>query len=130
MPMKFPFHDANKFVFIVRARTFGFTSDLSWLKRNYLSLGATLQNTVVIDNSDVINEYGLRYTDELVRHKVLDTVGDLFLLGKSIIGSFSGYKSGHSLNNQLLNKVLNDESAWELVNYSKNEFKIIRDSTF
>src|SRR5690606_38043689 len=98
---------------VARARTFGFLSEIEMLQANNLALGGSLKNAVVLDDYRVINEDGLRYEDEFVKHKILDAVGDLYLLGKSLIGAFSGYKSGHALNNLLLKTLLADESAWE-----------------
>jgi UDP-3-O-[3-hydroxymyristoyl] N-acetylglucosamine deacetylase len=103
---------------VARARTFGFMSDYEWLRENNLALGGSFNNAVVLDDYRVLNEDGLRYDDEFVKHKILDAVGDLYLLGKSLIGAFSGYKSGHALNNELLRKLLKDKSAWELVSFS------------
>jgi len=100
---------------ISRARTFGFMRDIEQLRENNLALGGTLDNAVVLDNYRVLNEEGLRYEDEFVRHKVLDAIGDLYLLGRSLIGAFSGCKSGHELNNQLLKALIAKEDAWELV---------------
>ena len=100
---------------ISRARTFGFTRDIEALRKKDLALGGSLDNAVVIDDYRVLNEDGLRYKNEFVRHKILDAIGDLYLLGFSLIGSFTGYKSGHALNNQLLRALLENESAWEEV---------------
>ena len=100
---------------ISRARTFGFTRDIEALRKRDLALGGSLDNAIVIDEYRVLNEDGLRYRDEFVRHKILDAIGDLYLLGHSLIGSFSGYKSGHALNNRLLREMLLDESTWEEV---------------
>ena len=100
---------------VSRARTFGFMSDIEQLRENNLALGGTLDNAVVLDNYRVLNEEGLRYEDEFVKHKVLDAIGDLYLLGHSLVGAFSGCKSGHKLNNQLLRALLADQEAWELV---------------
>lgn len=102
---------------VSRARTFGFMRDYESLKDSNLALGGSLDNAVVMDDFRVLNEDGLRYEDEFVKHKVLDAIGDLYLLGYSLIGSFSGYKSGHALNNALLRVLLKDESAWELVTF-------------
>ncbi len=102
---------------ISRARTFGFMSQIEALRANNLALGGSLDNAVVLDNYRVLNEDGLRYMDEFVKHKVLDSIGDLYLLGHSLIGAFSGYKSGHALNNQLLRTMMADETAWELVTF-------------
>ncbi len=100
---------------VSRARTFGFKSDYEKLLALNLALGGSLDNAVVIDDYRIINEDGLRYEDEFVKHKVLDAIGDLYLLGCGLIGAFTGYKSGHALNNQLLKALLADETAWERV---------------
>lgn len=102
---------------VSRARTFGFMRDIEMLRSNKLALGGSLDNAIVVDDYRVLNEEGLRYEDEFVKHKVLDAVGDLYLLGHSLIGAFSGYKSGHQLNNRLLRALLADESAWEIVTF-------------
>jgi UDP-3-O-[3-hydroxymyristoyl] N-acetylglucosamine deacetylase len=102
---------------ISRARTFGFLRDIEMLRANNLTLGGTMDNAVVMDDYRVLNEDGLRYEDEFVRHKILDAIGDLYLLGHSLIGEFTGYKSGHGLNNQLLHALRADESAWETVTF-------------
>lgn len=102
---------------VSRARTFGFLSQYEQLREMNLALGGSLDNAVVLDNYRVLNEDGLRYDDEFVRHKVLDAIGDLYLLGTGLIGAFEGYKSGHGLNNTLLRALLADESAWEYVTY-------------
>ena len=91
---------------VARARTFGFMRDLETLREHNLALGGNLDNAIVLDDSEVLNEDGLRYEDEFVKHKILDAIGDLYLLGHSIIGEFSGFKSGHGLNNQLLRALL------------------------
>jgi len=110
---------------VSRARTFGFMSDYEWLKSNNLALGGSLDNAVVLDEFRVINEDGLRYEDEFVKHKILDAVGDLYLLGGSIIGEFSGFKSGHALNNTLLKAILADASAWEVVTFEEEQSPIM-----
>lgn len=102
---------------ISRARTFGFMSQIETLRANNLALGGSLDNAVVMDDYRVLNEDGLRYIDEFVKHKILDSIGDLYLLGHSLIGAFSGYKSGHALNNQLLRALLVQEDAWEEVTF-------------
>ena len=102
---------------VSRARTFGFMRDIELLREKRLALGGSLDNAVVVDDYRVLNEDGLRYDDEFVKHKVLDAIGDLYLLGRSLIGAFSGYKSGHALNNHLLRALMADESAWELVTF-------------
>ena len=102
---------------VSRARTFGFMRDIELLREKHLALGGSLDNAVVVDDYRVLNEDGLRYDDEFVKHKVLDAIGDLYLLGRSLIGAFSGYKSGHALNNRLLRALMADQSAWELVTF-------------
>jgi UDP-3-O-[3-hydroxymyristoyl] N-acetylglucosamine deacetylase len=106
---------------VSRARTFGFMKDIEKLRENNLALGGSLDNAIVVDDYRVINEDGLRYEDEFVRHKVLDAIGDLYLLGHSLIGSFSGHKSGHEVNNKLLRKLLADEDSWELVSFEEEK---------
>jgi UDP-3-O-[3-hydroxymyristoyl] N-acetylglucosamine deacetylase len=106
---------------VSRARTFGFMKDIETLRQNNLALGGSLDNAVVVDDYRIVNEDGLRYDDEFVKHKMLDAIGDLYLLGHSLIGAFSGYKSGHSLNNQLLRALLADESAWEAVTFDEGD---------
>ena len=102
---------------VSRARTFGFVGDLERLRQNNLARGGNLDNAIIYDEYRVLNDDGLRYEDEFVKHKVLDAIGDLYLLGHSLIGSFDGYKSGHALNNKLLRALLCDQSAWEMVTY-------------
>jgi len=102
---------------VSRARTFGFMHEIEQLRERQLALGGSLDNAVVLDNYRVLNEDGLRYRDEFVKHKILDAIGDLYLLGHSLIGAFSGYKSGHALNNKLLRALTADESAWEEVTF-------------
>jgi UDP-3-O-[3-hydroxymyristoyl] N-acetylglucosamine deacetylase len=102
---------------ISRARTFGFMRDLEYMRSKNLALGGTMDNAIVLDDYRVLNEDGLRYEDEFVKHKILDAIGDLYLLGKSLIGEFSGYKSGHALNNQLLRKLIHSPNAWEPVTF-------------
>ncbi|HHI94685.1 MAG TPA: UDP-3-O-acyl-N-acetylglucosamine deacetylase [Gammaproteobacteria bacterium] len=102
---------------VSRARTFGFMRDIEQLRENNLVLGGSLDNAIVMDDYRVLNEDGLRYRDEFVKHKVLDAIGDLYLLGCSLIGEFSGYKSGHELNNRLLRTLLANEDAWEAATF-------------
>lgn len=102
---------------VSRARTFGFLADYEKLKAMNLAKGGSLDNAVVIDDYRILNDGGLRYDDEFVKHKVLDAVGDLYLLGHSIIGSFVGHKSGHAINNLLLQELLVDKTAWEYVTF-------------
>ena len=105
---------------VSRARTFGFLRDIEALRQQNLALGGSMDNAVVVDDYRVLNEEGLRYEDEFVRHKILDAIGDLYLLGHSLIGAFRGYKSGHGLNNQLLRALIADRSAWEEVTYEED----------
>ncbi len=98
---------------VSRARTFGFLRDIELLRQNNLALGGSLDNAVVVDEFRVLNEEGLRYEDEFVKHKILDAIGDLYLLGHTLIGAFKGHKSGHALNNQLLRALVADAAAWE-----------------
>lgn len=100
---------------VSRARTFGFMQEIEYLRENKLALGGSLDNAIVMDDYRILNEDGLRYEDEFVRHKILDAVGDLYLLGNNLIGAFYGYKSGHELNNKLLRTLLADKQAWELI---------------
>jgi len=102
---------------VSRARTFGFMKDIEALRSRNLALGGSLENAIVVDDYRILNEDGLRYVDEFVKHKILDAIGDLYLLGHSLIGSFEGYKSGHALNNRLLRELLKNEDAWELVTF-------------
>ena len=102
---------------VSRARTFGHVGDLERLRENNLARGGNFDNAVIYDDYRVLNHYGLRYGDELVKHKVLDAIGDLYLLGYSLIGSFAGFKSGHSLNNRLLRALMADREAYSIVTY-------------
>ncbi|KAF3983710.1 MAG: UDP-3-O-acyl-N-acetylglucosamine deacetylase [Methylococcales symbiont of Hymedesmia sp. n. MRB-2018] len=100
---------------VSRARTFGFMKDIEFLRENNLALGGSLDNAIVVDDDKVLNEDGLRYADEFVKHKILDAIGDLYLLGHSLIGEFKGFKSGHALNNKLLRTLQQNPDAWEIV---------------
>jgi len=104
---------------VARARTFGFMRDIEFLRGRNLALGGSLDNAVVLDDFRILNEHGLRYEDEFVKHKVLDAIGDLYLLGRNPIGRFIGHKSGHELNNLLVRELLADEKAWEEVTYEE-----------
>ena len=106
---------------VSRARTFGFAKDIELLRRNNLALGGSVNNAIVIDDYKVINEEGVRFQDEFVKHKILDAIGDLYLLGHGLIGSFSAYKSGHHLNNLLLRELVNNQDAWEEVTIENND---------
>ncbi len=102
---------------VSRARTFGFMRDLESLRSRNLALGGNMDNAIVLDDTGILNEDGLRYEDEFVKHKILDAIGDLYLLGHSLIGEFSGFKSGHALNNKLLRSLIGTPSAWEEVTF-------------
>lgn len=106
---------------VSRARTFGFMREIELLRQNQLALGGSMDNAIVVDDYRVLNEDGLRYEDEFVKHKMLDAIGDLYLLGHSLIGAFSGYKSGHGLNNKLLLALLEKEECWETVTFEDEE---------
>jgi len=106
---------------ISRARTFGFMHEVEYLRSNGLARGGSLDNAIVLDEYRVLNGDGLRYEDEFAKHKVLDAIGDLYVLGHPLIGAFSAYKSGHALNNQLLRTLLADADAWEFTTYDKVE---------
>lgn len=105
---------------VARARTFGFMRDIEFLRENNLALGGSLDNAIVVDDDKVLNEDGLRYADEFVKHKILDAIGDLYLLGHSLIGEYQGFKSGHALNNKLLLTLLNQKDAWEMVTFEND----------
>ena len=102
---------------IARARTFGFTKDVEMMRANGLALGGGLDNAIVMDDYKVLNADGLRYNDEFVKHKILDAMGDLYLLGKPLIAAYSAFRSGHALNNKLLRELLAHEDAYELVTF-------------
>lgn len=105
---------------VSRARTFGFMRDLEVLRERKLALGGSLDNAIVVDDYRILNEDGLRYEDEFVKHKILDAIGDLYLLGSSLIGAFNGHKSGHALNNQLLSALMENQNAWEMVTFEQD----------
>jgi UDP-3-O-[3-hydroxymyristoyl] N-acetylglucosamine deacetylase len=110
---------------VSRARTFGFLRDIEMLRSRQLALGGSMDNAIVVDDYRVLNEDGLRYEDEFVKHKILDAIGDLYLLGHSLIGAFSGFKSGHALNNRLLKALMAQPDAWEEVTFDDaSEFPI------
>ena len=106
---------------VSRARTFGFMRDIEMLRAKQLTLGGSLDNAIVLDDFRVLNEDGLRYEDEFVRHKILDAIGDLYLMGYGLIGEFSGYKTGHGLNNLLVRALLEDKSSWEEVSFGEEQ---------
>lgn len=113
------FTPANYVKEVSRARTFGFMNDFEALRAKNLALGASMDNAVALDQYRVVNPDGLRYDDEFVRHKILDAVGDLYLIGAPLLGAYTGYKSGHALNNQLACAVLQDTTAWEWVTFAE-----------
>ena len=106
---------------VCRARTFGSWNEKELLQSKNLALGASVSNAIVFGKEKILNEEGLRFNDEIVKHKMLDAIGDLYLLGGNLIGQFSGYKSGHALNNQLLRKIISDSDAYEVVEFENSE---------
>lgn len=106
---------------VSRARTFGFMKDIEFLREKNLALGGSLDNAIVVDEEKIINEDGLRYADEFVKHKILDAIGDLYLLGHTLIGEYRGFKSGHGLNNKLLRKLVKEPDAWEMVTFEEED---------
>ena len=106
---------------VCRARTFGSMSEKELLQSRNLALGASVSNAIVFGEDEIINDEGLRFNDEIVKHKMLDAIGDLYLLGGNLIGEFSGYKSGHELNNKLLRKIIEDDDAYETVKFENSE---------
>ncbi len=109
------FSTANYIKEVSRARTFGFMRDLEYMRERNLGLGGSMDNAIVLDEFRVLNDDGLRYADEFVRHKILDAIGDLYLAGHPIVGTYVGYKSGHALNNKLVRALLAERSAWDEV---------------
>ncbi|MEN4904495.1 UDP-3-O-acyl-N-acetylglucosamine deacetylase [Luteimonas sp. TWI1416] len=106
---------------VSRARTFGFMRDLEYMRERNLGLGGSMDNAIVLDEFRVLNDDGLRYANEFVRHKILDAVGDLYLAGHPILGLFKGYKSGHALNNKLVRALLETRSAWDIVSFAEDD---------
>ncbi|MDR2690003.1 MAG: UDP-3-O-acyl-N-acetylglucosamine deacetylase [Azoarcus sp.] len=105
---------------VARARTFGFMQDVEFMQANGLALGGSLENAIVMDEYRVLNAEGLRYSDEFVKHKVLDAIGDLYLCGHPLMASYTAHKAGHALNNQVLRILLEDASAWEIVSFEES----------
>lgn len=105
---------------VSRARTFGFMHEFEYLRSKGLARGGSLENAIVVDEFDILNEEGLRYDDEFVKHKILDAIGDLYLLGNSLIGEFDAHKSGHGLNNASLRALIAETDAWEVVTFVDN----------
>ncbi len=122
---KFDFSATSYIKQVSRARTFGFLSDYEKLRKVGLVNGGSLDNAIVVDDYRILNEDGLRFEDEFVKHKVLDAVGDLYLLGSGLIGAFEGYKSGHGLNNKLVRALMQQEDAWEYTYFDDEEFSAI-----
>jgi UDP-3-O-[3-hydroxymyristoyl] N-acetylglucosamine deacetylase len=106
---------------VSRARTFGFMHEIEYLRAQGLARGGSVDNAIVVDEFRILNQDGLRYEDEFVKHKVLDAIGDLYLLGHSLIGEFRAHKSGHALNNAVLRALLAQEDAWEMVTFEDAE---------
>ncbi|MBH02807.1 MAG: UDP-3-O-[3-hydroxymyristoyl] N-acetylglucosamine deacetylase [Xanthomonadales bacterium] len=106
---------------VSRARTFGFMRDIEYMRQNDLARGGSMDNAVVLDDYRVLNADGLRYDNEFVRHKILDAIGDLYLTGRGLIGSYSGFKSGHALNNKLVRALLDNPKAWEEITFDAPE---------
>jgi UDP-3-O-[3-hydroxymyristoyl] N-acetylglucosamine deacetylase len=102
---------------VSRARTFGFMHEFEYLRAKGLARGGSLDNAIVVDDSQIVNEDGLRFEDEFVKHKILDAIGDLYLMGNSIIGEFDAHKSGHGLNNASLLALIAEKDAWEMVTF-------------
>jgi UDP-3-O-[3-hydroxymyristoyl] N-acetylglucosamine deacetylase len=115
---------------VCRARTFGFLSDYEKLRECDLAKGGSLDNAIVVDNYRVLNEDGLRFESEFVTHKVLDAIGDLYLLGSSLIGAFEGYKSGHELNNRLLRELMVRQDAWEYTYFDAEKYLPVMQSEY
>ena len=108
---------------ISRARTFGFMQEVEYLRSNGLARGGSLDNAIVLDEYKILNDEGLRYSDEFVRHKILDAIGDLYMIGMPIIGKFTAYKSGHELNNKLLRLMLDQKTKWTIENLDLENVK-------
>ncbi len=119
--VKIDFADNTYVSEISRARTFGFMHEVEYLRANGLARGGSLDNAIVLDEFRVLNTDGLRYDDEFAKHKVLDAIGDLYMLGHPVLGAYTAYKSGHGLNNQLIRSLMEDQSAWEYVTFDKLE---------
>ena len=102
---------------VSRARTFGLMKDMEMLNEENLALGASMKNAIAIGDDEILNEEGIRFEDEMVKHKILDVIGDLYLLGHNLVGSFEGYKSGHTVNNALLRELISRPETWEILSY-------------
>lgn len=117
----FDFSSASYVKAVSRARTFGFLADYERIRAMNLAKGASLDNAIVIDDYRILNEDGLRYTDEFVKHKILDAIGDLYLMGGLLLGEFQGYKTGHAMNDKLLKAVMADGEAWEYITFEDTQ---------
>jgi UDP-3-O-[3-hydroxymyristoyl] N-acetylglucosamine deacetylase len=117
----FDFADASYSKEVARARTFGFMQEVEYLRENGLALGGGLENAVVLDEFRVLNSDGLRYADEFVKHKILDAIGDLYLLGHPLLATFVAHKSGHALNNKLARALMDERDAWEMVSFESEK---------
>ena len=115
---------------ISRARTFGFMQEVEYLRSNGLARGGSLENAIVLDEYKILNDDGLRYKDEFVRHKILDAIGDLYILGKPIIGKFTAHKSGHDLNNRLLRELIKNKDKWEVTTLNTDDINSHNLSSF
>ena len=113
---------------ISRARTFGFMRDIEYLRNNNLALGGSMDNAIVLDEFRVLNPDGLRYDDEFVKHKILDAVGDLYMVGKPLLAEFVAYKSGHDLNNKVLVELMNNQDCWEYVTFGDESPGLVTES--
>jgi UDP-3-O-[3-hydroxymyristoyl] N-acetylglucosamine deacetylase len=119
--VKIDFADNSYIKEVSRARTFGFMHEVEYLRSNGLARGGSLDNAIVLDEYRILNTDGLRYEDEFVKHKVLDAIGDLYVLGHPLIGAFTAHKSGHAMNNQLLRTLMADAEAWEYATFEHTE---------
>ena len=115
--LSFDFGSGNYRRDIARARTFGFTKDVEMMRSRGLGLGGSMDNVIVVDDSRVLNADGLRYDDEFVKHKILDAIGDMQVLGHPLLAAYTAFKGGHALNNRLLRQLLADPSGWEIVSF-------------
>jgi UDP-3-O-[3-hydroxymyristoyl] N-acetylglucosamine deacetylase len=106
---------------IARARTFGFTKDVEMMRSRGLGLGGSMDNVIVVDDTRVLNAGGLRYDDEFVKHKILDAIGDMQVLGRPLLASYTAFKGGHALNNKLLRRLLADPAAYEIIDFERAE---------
>ncbi len=122
--LSFDFSNESYLKEISRARTFGLLKDLKALQKKGKALGASTENAIALDDDTILNTDGVRYTNEFVKHKILDIIGDLYLLGNSVVGEYKGYKTGHNINNKLLTKLLDDEDSWEIQEFEKQDTPI------